>query len=243
MPDTMPTRRESEPLLGRPGDATQASNQPFYANLYLGTGFFTLVGVVMFCFEVWYSTLSQKFLPLFTPHPLLQSAAVAIALIGVLILQPTTSADPERKRQGARLHAGIMGLAGLTFMAGVAIIEANKIKGNNPHFKSLHAYLGVATAIIIACQATFGVFMWAVPGAFGGVENAKATWKYHRWFAYVVVLPMVVFTCLSSLETGFNVNVLHMRPWIFYLSFILAVMGIAPRVHLDKLGFPQPTSI
>lgn len=36
MPDTMPTRRESEPLLGRPGDATQASNQPFYANLYLG---------------------------------------------------------------------------------------------------------------------------------------------------------------------------------------------------------------
>lgn len=235
----MPTRRESEPLLGRPGDATQAPNQPFYANYYLGTGFFVLIAIVLFCFEVWYATLSQPFMPLFTPHPLLQSAGVAVALLGVLVLQPTTSADQAAKAQGARLHVATMGLAGLMFAAGVAVIETNKITAGNPHFKSLHGYLGVATAALIASQVAFGVLMWAVPGAFGGVDAARATWKYHRWFAYVVVLPMIVFTCISSLGTGFNVNVLHMRPWVFYLAFALAVVGVAPRIHLEKLGLRQ----
>ncbi|KLU85341.1 hypothetical protein MAPG_04369 [Magnaporthiopsis poae ATCC 64411] len=225
--------RESEPLLGRPGAALQKPNEPLYSNLYRGTGGFALAGAVLLLALVWSAVFTHPLLPLFSPHPLLQSLGVFTLTQAILILQPTF--DPKAKVVGARTHATLNLISFLLFASGVAIIEANKFKSHNPHFKSLHAYLGVGVSVLMLGQYIFGFLMWGVPGVFGGVDQAKAMWKYHRWGGYFIY-PLLLATVATATDTTYNQKVLDIKLWAVILSVVLIVIGVYPRIHVRKLG-------
>ena len=139
---------------------------------------------------------------------------------------------------GARAHAALQLLSFLLFAAGVTIIEVNKTKNGLPHFHSTHAYLGVATSALLVLQYLFGFFMWGVPGVFGGVEKAKALWKYHRWTGYAIHL-LLVATVITSTGTDYNKAVLDIKTWAASIAVALIVIGVLPRVHTRKLGLDR----
>lgn len=153
----------------------------------------------------------------------------------ILVLQPTWTAG--EKAQGARAHASLNLLSFLLFVSGVAVIEANKARqGPGSHFHSAHGYLGVATGFVLLAQYLFGFLIWGVPGVFGGVEKAKALWRYHRISGYLLY-PLVLATVVSAVYTDFNVNVLDIKLWEVSVAVALIVIGVYPRLHPRKLGF------
>ncbi|KAL1877068.1 hypothetical protein Daus18300_002678 [Diaporthe australafricana] len=234
-PENNHEARESEPLLGEPGDALQRPEESIFHNLYRGTGWLAQGGAVLLVALVWSSVFEHPpFIPLFSPHPLLQSVGVLVLSEAILILQPTWTAG--EKVIGARAHASLNLLSFVIFAAGVLIIEANKIKqGPDSHFHSVHGYLGVLTSVVLLVQYVFGFLMWGVPGVFGGIDNAKALWKYHRISGYLLFL-LILATVISAVWTDFNVNVLNIRLWTVIVAIALIVLGVYPRLHPRKLG-------
>lgn len=191
-----PAPTESEPLLGRPGDATQKPDAPMINNLFLGesihdpsiqtkqlttpgTAWLSQLGAVLLLAIIWSAVFTHPTLPLVSPHPLLQSLGIFTVLQAILLLQPTTT--PRAKAQGQRAHALLHLLSFSLFIAGTTIIEVNKHANNMAHFHSAHAYLGVTTVALLAVQYLFGFTIWAVPRVWGGEEAAKGMWKYRMF--------------------------------------------------------------
>ena len=109
-------------------------------------------------------------------------------------------------------------------------------QGPDSHFHSVHGYLGVLTSVVLLVQYVFGFLMWGVPSVFGGIDNAKALWKYHRISGYLLFL-LILATVISAVWTDFNVNVLKIRLWAVVVAIALIVFGVYPRLHPRKLGF------
>ncbi|OIW27374.1 hypothetical protein CONLIGDRAFT_682429 [Coniochaeta ligniaria NRRL 30616] len=239
-PQTVPSA-ETEPLLGRPGDATQPPNAPIIANLWLGTGWIALAGGALLVALVWAGVLLHPLLPLVSPHPLLQSAGLLTSTLAILVLQPTWS--PETKRTGQYAHAALNLLAFLIYVSGVSVILVNKHKSADPHphFHSVHGYLGVISAVALVGQYAVGFAMWAVPAVFGGEERARSVWKYHRWSGYVIYL-LLLGTVVAATFTPYNAAVLDIKTWSVVVAGLLLVVGIYPRVSLTKLGVRRPAS-
>ncbi|KAK3320903.1 eukaryotic cytochrome b561-domain-containing protein [Cercophora scortea] len=227
---------ETEPLLGRPGDALQKDDAPMINNLYLGTGLLAQAGAVLLLVLIWAGVFVHPTLPLVTPHPLLQSLGVFTLTQAILILQPTNT--PTAKLLGARAHAALHLLSFLLFTAGISIIETNKQVNHGDHFHSVHGYLGAATGIVLLLQYLFGFLMWAVPAVFGGVERAKASWRYHRYAGYVVLL-LVLATVITATDTDYNKGVLKIKTWSVAVAVVLIVAGVFPRIQLAKLGIQR----
>ncbi|KAF5020085.1 hypothetical protein F66182_7891 [Fusarium sp. NRRL 66182] len=236
-PEGLPAR-ETEPLLGRPGDAAQEDGVPMIRNLVLGTGILAQMGVVLLAVLIWASVLSKPLI-LFSAHPLLQSLAVLTLAQSVLSLQPTHTA--EQKHLGQRVHATLNLVAFLLLVAGVTIIEYNKFANNGPHFHSAHGYLGVITSIILLLQYGVGFTMWATPGLYGGESKAKSIWKYHRWSGYIIFV-LLLATVVSAVETDYNKNVLKLKLWAVLLLSVITLVGVVPRIQKQKLGFKGPSA-
>ncbi|KAH6891213.1 eukaryotic cytochrome b561-domain-containing protein [Thelonectria olida] len=226
-------QRETEPLLGRPGDAVQEEGVPMFSNLVLGTGILAQLGIVLLVALIWASVLTKPLI-LFSGHPLAQSLAILTLAQSILTLQPTHTA--EQKRIGQRLHASLNLVAFLLLVAGVTIIEYNKFASHGPHFHSLHGYLGVAASVLLLVQYLVGFTMWATPALYGGEHNAKSIWKYHRYSGYLVFL-LLLATVVSAVDTDYNKNVLKLKLWATALLAVLVVLGIFPRIQKQKLGF------
>ncbi|KAL6908382.1 eukaryotic cytochrome b561 domain-containing protein [Trichoderma evansii] len=231
------TSRETEPLLGRAGDAAQEEGKSALNNLVLGTGIIAQIGIWLLIVLIWASVFTKPLI-LFSGHPLAQSFAVLVLVQSILSLQPTHTL--EQKRLGQRIHALLNLVAFLSLVAGVTIIEYNKVKNNNPHFHSVHAYLGVITTVILLLQYLVGFTMLVTPKLYGGEENAKAIWKYHRFSGYFVLL-LLLATINSATATDYNKNVLKLKLWATLVLSILVVIGIYPRIQKQKLGLGRPT--
>jgi cytochrome b-561 len=171
---------------------------------------------------------------LFSGHPLAQSLGILILVQSILIVQPTHT--PEQKQVGRIVHASLNLVAFLVLVAGVVIIEYNKIKDNGVHFHSVHGYLGVITACILLVQYFVGFTMWQVPAMYGGEENAKKIYKYHRWSGYTILLLLLATVC-SATQTDYNFAVLKIKLWAVVLLSFLIVIGVYPRIQKQKLGF------
>ena len=187
---------------------------------------------------IWASVFTKPLI-LFSGHPLAQSLAILTLTQSILTLQPTHTA--EQKRIGQRVHASLNLLAFLFLVAGITIIEYNKISSNGAHFHSLHAYLGVITAIVLLVQYLVGFTMWATPKLYGGEDNAKSIWKYHRYSGYVILVLLLATVC-SATSTDYNVNVLKIKLWATLLLSILVLVGVLPRIQKQKLGFQAVSS-
>ncbi|KAI1201895.1 eukaryotic cytochrome b561-domain-containing protein [Nemania serpens] len=232
-PDTDGQAGDTEPLLGRPGDASQGNDAPIIKNLVLGTGVLAEGGALLLVASTWASVFLSPLI-LFSVHPLAQSLGVLVLVQSILILQPTHTG--AQKQVGQKIHAGLNLLAFVIFLVGVVVIEVNKFRANGPHFHSVHGYLGVITSIWILIQYFVGFTMFGVPALYGGEANAKKIWKYHRTSGYVLLL-LILATVTSAVETDYNKNVLGLKLWALIIISILIIFGVYPRVKKQKLGF------
>lgn len=181
---------------------------------------------------IWISVFTKPVI-LFSGHPLFQSLAILTLVQSILSLQPTHTAS--QKHSGQAIHASLNLLAFAFLVAGVVIIEYNKIANNGVHFHSVHGYLGVITSIILALQYLVGFTMWATPKLYGGVDNAKKLYKYHRWSGYFI-LVLLLATVIAATKTDYNEYVLKMKLWATTLLSVLILVGIFPRIQKQKLG-------
>lgn len=165
---------------------------------------------------------------------LLNSAAVLFFIQGILILQPTHTA--KQKKHGTLTHAALNDIALLAAIAGLVIIEYNKIKDGNPHFESPHAILGILTYIMVLLQAIVGVTQYFTPGLYGGEEKAKALYKYHRVWGYVTLVVMLATLCAAT-QTTFGEKYLEMQLWAVVTASVIVLVGVVPRVRLSKFGW------
>ena len=123
----------------------------------------------------------------------------------------------------------------LALLAGLILIEYNKIGHGGSHFTSPHAVLGLVTYVVFAVQAAVGATQYYVPGVYGGVERAKSIYKYHRMSGYVVLVLGLATVCAAT-QTGFNKGTLHVRLWAVIVASVLLLAGVLPRVRKGKLG-------
>lgn len=222
-----------EPLLGNPGDASQHEGSSIVKNLYLGTAWIAQIGLAIAFVLVWVRVLKSDII-LFSGHPLAQSVGILAIIQSILILQPTHT--PSQKRLGQKIHAGLHLVSFLALTAGVVVIEYNKFSNGLPHFHSVHAYIGIATLVVLAAQYLIGFTMWATPGLYGGEARAKAVWKYHRVSGYLVFL-LLVATLLSAAKTEFVEDVLGLEFWLLAVASGLIIVGVLPRIKKQKFAF------
>ncbi|GAB7352229.1 hypothetical protein MBLNU459_g2703t1 [Dothideomycetes sp. NU459] len=230
---TVPGMGEQEPLLGRAGDASQQEGKPLYHNFIIGTGVVAQAGIWILAAIVWGSVFSHP-LMLFSAHPLLNSAAVLLFSQGILVLQPTHT--KEQKRAGTLVHAGLNDVALAAGIAGLVVIEYNKIAHNGTHFVSPHAILGLITYILLLLQALIGFTQYFVPALYGGEDNAKKLYKYHRVGGYLI-LVLLLATVAAATQTDFNKNVLQMQLWAVIVASVITLIGILPRIKKQKFGY------
>lgn len=229
---TEPGVGEDEPLLGRAGDASQPEGKPLYYNLIIGTAVITQFGAILFIALIWADVLLVP-LQLFTAHPLLNSFGILVLTQGILILQPTHTA--EQKRAGTIAHFSLNAAAIAALVAGLVVIEVNKVSHNGTHFKSPHAILGLATYLVLLLQSLVGFTQYFTPALFGSVANAKSIYKYHRASGYVVLILLLV-TVGAATYTTYNINALHIKLWSVVVTSILILLGILPRIKKQKFG-------
>lgn len=116
------------------------------------------------------------------------------------------------------------------------MIEINKFKDNGQHFESPHAIMGFITYVLVFLQAVFGAAQFFVPGIFGGVEKAKALYKYHRWSGYVIFTLGLATVCAAT-QTDYNKEVLHIQLWAVIVAAVIALAGLLPRIKKQKMEF------
>ena len=112
----------------------------------------------------------------------------------------------------------------------------NKASHPETRFQSTHGKIALAVYILLVIQFLVGAAQFYFPGLLGGVDNAKAIYKYHRISGYLILALTLIAICFT-VETGFNQNVLHMRLWAVVVASVLVVIGVVPRIKKAKLGF------
>jgi len=96
--------------------------------------------------------------------------------------------------------------------------------------------MGLITYIFMLIQAVVGVTQYFVPQLYGGVDNAKKIWKYHRMSGYVV-FTLALGTVCAATQTDYNINVLGIQLWAVIVASVLTLAGVLPRIKKQKLGF------
>lgn len=198
-----------------------------------GTGVIAQAGAILLVASVWAAVFLHQPLILFSVHPLAQSFGLLALIQSILIVQPTVT--PEQKKVGQKLHASLNLVALASFIAGVGSIEYNKISNGGAHFKSVHAYIGIAASVWQVLQYLVGFTMYGVPQLYGGEAKAKAIWKYHRISGYALLL-LYLAAVASATKTDYNVNVLGLKLWAMVVITLLIAVGIYPRIKKQKLG-------
>ncbi|PYH93633.1 cytochrome b561 [Aspergillus ellipticus CBS 707.79] len=230
LPDTI-LEREDAPLLQTPGNAPQRESASIYQNLFTGTASAAQVGIWMLVILVWTGILSHPVI-FFSPHPLLNSAALLLQVQAALIVQPTTT--PHQKRLGTTIHYSIQIVSVIAFISAFIIIEINK--GDHARFTSPHGVLGLVTYIFIILQALGGVVQYFLPvQILGSVDRGKSLYKYHRHSGYTLLL-LELATVVAATQTTYNLNILSIPLWGILLASVLIVLGLGARIKKHKLG-------
>lgn len=174
---------------------------------------------------------------LFLTHlQLLNISGLLLATQAALILQPTHT--PEQKRVGTLTHFTLHLLGTTALISGLIIIEINKRGPGHDHFTSAHAILGLTFYITLFLQAFVGFTQYFTPGLYGGVENAKKVYKYHRAAGYTIATLGLATVCAAT-WTDYNKGVLGIQHWAVMTAAVLVLVGVVPRVRPHKLGLKK----
>ncbi|KAJ5239726.1 Cytochrome b561 eukaryote [Penicillium chermesinum] len=245
VPETDPAivSRESEPLLGQPGDVTQRGEriapnlitgirsverlEHHDADEAIGTATLAQLAIWIWAIFVWVNLLSDPIM-LFTFHPILAITALLLQIQAALALQPT--ATPTQKHLGTRVHYWINLSSVLLFLAAFTVIEVNK--GSHPHFVSTHGILGLLTVIFVVLQASFGVVQYFLPEVLlGSVDKGKRLYKYHRWTGYLGLVAFAIPAAVKGTQQW-----LDPPTWTFVVGVLAIVLGVGSRIKKHKLG-------
>ncbi len=204
---------------------------------FSGTAVIAQAGLILFIASIWASIFIAP-LSLFSAHPLLNSAGLLAIAEGIIILQPTHTADQKRKGTTAHFLFNNFGLDAL--IAGLVVIEVNKFAHNGIHFESPHAILGLITYILLAIQALVGFTQYYVPNLYGSVDKAKSIYKWHRISGYIILI-LLLATVAAATQTTYNKTTLDIKLWAILVAGVLVLIGILPRIKKQKLGLaPKP---
>ena len=154
-----------------------------------------------------------------------------------LVLQPTHT--PDQKRAGTIAHAvfHFFGVSALT--SGLVIIEINKARsGHRAEFQSAHARLGLIFYILIYAQVFVGFTQYWVQSIYGGEQKAKKIWKYHRVGGYITATLGLATVCAAT-WTYYVENILSIQKWAVVLASVVTLVGVVPRIKLQKLGLSR----
>ena len=202
---------------------------------------------------------------LFTAHPTINTAGLLFLVESILIVQPTHT--PTQKKNGTVVHFILNATAFALFLSGLIVIEVNKVRAGisplffsfpssllmkqtlnsqittgNAHFYSPHAILGLITYIFIFLQVIVGFTQYYTPQIYGGIENAKAIYKYHRLSGYFILFVILMTVCASAWTT-LNVQAIHIKNWALIITSVLILVGIWPRIKLQKFGIRKRIQI
>lgn len=233
-PSSTGCSREHEPLLGRPEDVVMGEDQSLAYNWVQGTAPLAQVGVLVFFIVVWASVLMHKMI-IFDGHPMLNSLGILFVIEAILVLQPTGTYNMVQKKRASYIHAILAALAAASFLSALAIVIWHKQHSHIPHFETMHSKFGAATYALVVVQALVGFTQLFTPQIYGGEGNAKKMYKYHRFFGYVVILPMLLVTVILATKTYYSAHVLHIKTWAVVLAGIAIMAGTYPRVKSSKL--------
>jgi hypothetical protein len=201
-----------------------------------GTAVIAQAGIILLTAVVWAAIFFSPLI-LFSAHPLLNISALLFLTQSIILLQPTHT--PQQKRVGTLSHAALNSIALLALVAGLIVIEYNKISHAGTHFESPHAILGLITYIFLFIQSVVGFTQYFTPSLYGSEDNAKSIYKWHRLSGYLM-LVLLLATVAAATQTDFNKNVLHIRLWAVLLTAVLVLVGIIPRIKKQKFGLVAP---
>ncbi|KAI9772191.1 MAG: hypothetical protein M1839_002509 [Geoglossum umbratile] len=226
------TRREDEPLLGSPGDVLQEEGKGIHLNLVIGTAILAQAGVWALAAVIWTGIFTHDLI-FFSAHPLLNSAGILLLTQSILILQPTHT--PDQKRLGTAIHFTTNAFSAVSLYAGLAVILYAKILHHGAHLESPHAILGAICYIFLFLQSLVGFTQYYTPRLYGGVNNAKKVYKYHRMSGYTVLVLLLV-TVMAATRTDYIHNVIRIKLWAVTIPVVLVLIGVLPRIKKQKLG-------
>jgi hypothetical protein len=194
-------------------------------------------GILLFVALIWAGVFIHPPLSLFSFHPLLNSTGILLLTESILLLQPTHT--PSQKRAGTIAHFVLNNTALDAMIAAFVIIEYNKFAHGAVHFDSIHGKLGLITYILLGIQALFGFAAYFVPKIFGGVDAAKALYKWHRLSGYLI-LVMMLATVAAATQTYTGMYTLDIKLWAVLVSSVLILIGTLPRIKKQKFGLAVP---
>lgn len=185
---------------------------------------------------------------------MLNSAGLLFVTQAILILQPT--ATQKQKINGTYTHSALNNIGNAALIAGLIVIEYNKIDHGGTHvrliyipsptascdvvltcaqFESPHAIFGLITYILLAIQAFVGLTAFFTPSLYGSIGRAKSLYKYHRTSGYLVLTLMLTTVALAT-QTDYNKNALGIQLWAIVVLSMVVLLGILPRLRVSKLG-------
>jgi Eukaryotic cytochrome b561 len=138
---------------------------------------------------------------------------------------------------GTYIHAALVNLALLCFLAAFIIIEVNKSINHPVHLKSPHAIMGLITFILLLLQVFVGAAQFFFPTlAFGSVDRGKAVYKYHRMSGYLIVV-LLCATVSAATWTDHNLDVMQIHHWSVITASVILLAGLFARIKKSKLAF------
>jgi hypothetical protein len=216
-----------------------ADKEDFTENIVTGTAVIAQGGIILLVALIWAGVFLHPPLSLFSAHPLLNSSAILLLTESILILQPTHTAP--QKRQGTLIHFFTNMVAFDLLIAAFMIIEYNKFNHGAVHFVSVHGKLGLITYILLLIQSTVGLTQYFVPQLYGGVDNAKSIYKWHRLSGYVILVMMLATACAAT-QTETGMMTLDIKLWAVLVSSVLILIGVLPRIKKQKFGLAPKSS-
>jgi len=81
-----------------------------------------------------------------------------------------------------------------------------------------------------------GITQYFTPAIYGGVDNAKKVYKFHRAGGYVSVVIALAAVCAAT-WTDYNLGVLKIKHWTVITASVIFLAGTVARIKKEKFGF------
>jgi heme A synthase len=95
--------------------------------------------------------------------------------------------------------------------------------------------MGVVTYSLVLVQFTVGVLQYFYPQVFGGVDQARKIYKYHRMSGYLVFVLALATICAAT-WTDYNIEILKIHHWSTITASVILLLGLGARIKKNKLG-------
>lgn len=192
-------------------------------------------GLLLTTITIFYSLFTNPINYLFIGHPVLNSFGLIFLAQSILVTQPLPT-SAAHKTMGGQVHGILNSLSAVLYMAGFLLINYNKQANNAAHITTWHARFGITTYGLLAGAFGVGIAQfWFPVEVFGSVAKAKGFYKYHRLTGYAIVVLASV-TTLLSLESSYNVSVLHIPYYLVVPGLAIVVGGLSSGIKLARLG-------